>query len=36
LADALIGESDKEEAARILTHLEQLTAAVQQRFASLK
>jgi len=36
LADALIGESDKEEAARIATRLEQLTAAVRQRLASLK
>ncbi len=36
LADALIGESDKEEVRRLVTHLELLTAAVKQRFESLK
>jgi len=36
LADALVGESDKEEAQRLVAQLEQLTAAVRQRLANIK
>ncbi len=36
LADALIGETDKDEARRLASHLEQLSAAVKLRLANLK
>ena len=36
LADALIGETDKDEAQRLASHLEQLSAAVKLRLANLK
>ena len=36
LADALIGETDRDEAQRLASHLEQLSAAVKLRLANLK